>query len=374
MWWDRTIPPGRTFDDVIQEALDAAGCVIAVWTETSVESRWVKTEASEGLKRNVLVPVVLDHVEPPLEFRRIQAADLTGWVPGSSSVEFGNLSAAVCELLPPEIAQHAPPFADGDGRRVLAKGEVAPQHDPRATTGRNELMPDDAVLRRPRMPHISLWWVIAAGVFAVLVVAFFVARVDGGSPTAETGVPATTAASVPATTAASTPSAPQPLEPFLLEAEDGIIAEPMASQADPEALGSMFVSSPEAGNTSDGLGGTVALEFDIEQSGVYEIWGRISVDENSPTSSDSMFVRIDEGPEDVWDFFEENPTYRGWAWDRISMRCGGAFDVHRCNPWLMDLDLGGHVLTVRNRDPGSRLDAVLIAQEGSLDQPPSIAP
>ena len=51
VWWDRTIPPGKSFDEVIEQALDAAGCVIVVWTESAVQSRWVKTEAEEGLRR-----------------------------------------------------------------------------------------------------------------------------------------------------------------------------------------------------------------------------------------------------------------------------------------------------------------------------------
>ena len=79
VWWDRDIPVGRTFDEVIEEALDAARCVIVVWTEESVASRWVKTEAGEGAARNILVPVLLDDVRIPLAFRRIQAADLVGW-------------------------------------------------------------------------------------------------------------------------------------------------------------------------------------------------------------------------------------------------------------------------------------------------------
>ena len=49
VWWDPEIPVGLSFDDVIDKALDAARCVIVVWTETSRGSRWVKTEAEEGL-------------------------------------------------------------------------------------------------------------------------------------------------------------------------------------------------------------------------------------------------------------------------------------------------------------------------------------
>jgi len=46
---DRIIPPGITFDDVIEQNLDAAKCVIVLWSRESVKSKWVKTEASEGI-------------------------------------------------------------------------------------------------------------------------------------------------------------------------------------------------------------------------------------------------------------------------------------------------------------------------------------
>jgi hypothetical protein len=41
VWWDRAILPGRTYDIVIEEALEAARCVIVVWSNTSVTSDWV---------------------------------------------------------------------------------------------------------------------------------------------------------------------------------------------------------------------------------------------------------------------------------------------------------------------------------------------
>lgn len=100
VWWDRRIPPGKTFDEAIEEAITAAACVVVVWSKDSVQSRWVKNEAAEGAKRDILVPVLFDDVEPPFEFRRIQAAKLLN-VEGvaGDDPEFRNLVASVSEIL-----------------------------------------------------------------------------------------------------------------------------------------------------------------------------------------------------------------------------------------------------------------------------------
>jgi beta-lactam-binding protein with PASTA domain len=79
VWWDRHIAAGQTFDEVIEEALTTATCVVVLWSSTSVKSDWVKTEASEAASRGMLVPALIDKVKIPLEFRRVQAADLTRW-------------------------------------------------------------------------------------------------------------------------------------------------------------------------------------------------------------------------------------------------------------------------------------------------------
>lgn len=42
VWWDRNIPVGKSFDQVIEEALTTAKCVIVLWSKTSVGSNWVK--------------------------------------------------------------------------------------------------------------------------------------------------------------------------------------------------------------------------------------------------------------------------------------------------------------------------------------------
>jgi TIR domain/Protein of unknown function (DUF1566) len=100
VWWDRKIPPGRTFDEVIEQALERAKCVIVLWSKTSVTSGWVKAEAAEGKNRGILIPArIQDDVKIPLEFRRLQTLRLTDWDGQSDHTEFGALRTAVAELL-----------------------------------------------------------------------------------------------------------------------------------------------------------------------------------------------------------------------------------------------------------------------------------
>ncbi|HMS82477.1 MAG TPA: TIR domain-containing protein [Nitrospira sp.] len=88
VWWDRRIPVGRSYAEVIEEALDASKAVVVVWTTTSVKSQWVKNEALEGLNRRVLFPVMLEAVKIPLEFRHVQAARLMDWQPEKEHAGF----------------------------------------------------------------------------------------------------------------------------------------------------------------------------------------------------------------------------------------------------------------------------------------------
>jgi len=95
VWWDRTILPGQRFPQVIQETLDAARCVIVVWSQHSVNSDWVQNEAREGARRRILVPVRLDEVRIPLEFQHIQAARLLDWHDTGPHPEFDKVVQAV---------------------------------------------------------------------------------------------------------------------------------------------------------------------------------------------------------------------------------------------------------------------------------------
>jgi hypothetical protein len=99
VWWDRTIPPGKTWDTVIADALRDARCVIVLWSRESVQSDWVRTEADEARERRILIPALLDNVDIPLAFKRIQAANLVNWSGKLTSAEFDELARAVSQVL-----------------------------------------------------------------------------------------------------------------------------------------------------------------------------------------------------------------------------------------------------------------------------------
>lgn len=79
VWWDRKIPPGQSFSKILEEALNTARCVVVLWSNAACSSDWVQTEAAEGKQRGVLVPAFIEAASLPLEFKRIQTANLVEW-------------------------------------------------------------------------------------------------------------------------------------------------------------------------------------------------------------------------------------------------------------------------------------------------------
>lgn len=99
VWWDRTIPAGKTFAKVIDDALAAARCIVVAWTTTSIAKNWVLEEAQDGLDRGILVPVFFERVTPPRGFRRIQAADLSEWDGSAQAPAFRHFVSDLSAIL-----------------------------------------------------------------------------------------------------------------------------------------------------------------------------------------------------------------------------------------------------------------------------------
>ena len=125
VWWDSKIVPGQTFDRVLEEALDAAKCVVVLWSENSKKSDWVRNEATVGNRRNILVPAYIEAISLPLEFMRIQTANLLGWENETSESELDKFLDAIERVLTchgiqlksstgPLPDNHSPGVSDGD--------------------------------------------------------------------------------------------------------------------------------------------------------------------------------------------------------------------------------------------------------------------
>lgn len=99
VWWDRELRSGVDFTREIASRLEAARCVLVLWSVSSVESHWVRDEANEGLRRGVLVPVRIDAAAPPYGFRSLQTLSLQQWLAAREPAELLRLVSDIGHLL-----------------------------------------------------------------------------------------------------------------------------------------------------------------------------------------------------------------------------------------------------------------------------------
>ena len=99
VWWDINIPTGKTFDSVIEQAVNDSKCVVVLWSKSSINSEWVHIEAAEGKRRNILVPVLIDKVDIPFAFKRRQTANLINWNKRISSPNFKKLVEDIDQII-----------------------------------------------------------------------------------------------------------------------------------------------------------------------------------------------------------------------------------------------------------------------------------
>ena len=79
VWWDWNIPTGSMWQLELDRELNAAGCVVVLWSADSLRSKWVLYEAQSGLQSGKLIQALLEPVQPAPEFAALQAVNLGGW-------------------------------------------------------------------------------------------------------------------------------------------------------------------------------------------------------------------------------------------------------------------------------------------------------
>src|SRR5262245_10037872 len=105
IWWDPKLRAGEHFDDVIEKALNEARCVIVMWSERSVQSRYVRDEATYSLDQEKLVPVTSESVKLPFRFRGVHTLSLLGWDGSKDVPEFRRLVEDIVTIVGPPVAE-----------------------------------------------------------------------------------------------------------------------------------------------------------------------------------------------------------------------------------------------------------------------------
>ncbi len=79
VWWDVGLRTGEAYDQVTEKALREAKAVVVLWSKRSVDSRWVRAEATLADRNKTLLPVMIEPCERPIMFELTQTAELENW-------------------------------------------------------------------------------------------------------------------------------------------------------------------------------------------------------------------------------------------------------------------------------------------------------
>jgi serine/threonine-protein kinase len=130
VWWDAHIGGGDDWRQTILRHLEAAKCVLVVWSKRSVgpHGEFVRDEAVRAKRRGTYLPIRIDRVDPPLGFGEMQALDLAGWKDDASDPRYEAVVTALRSRfkIRTRHGQTASTKAKGlDRRMLIAGGSVA---------------------------------------------------------------------------------------------------------------------------------------------------------------------------------------------------------------------------------------------------------
>jgi hypothetical protein len=102
VFWDKEIPAGKRWSEIISQNLAAAECVVVLWSRTSVTSDPVLDEAEIGRKRKVLIPIFIEeNIDAPFGFGRVQTANLAHWKGDIEDADFQKLVSDISAFTSP---------------------------------------------------------------------------------------------------------------------------------------------------------------------------------------------------------------------------------------------------------------------------------
>ena len=108
VWWDVALRSGEAYDEVTEAALRNAKAVVVLWSPRSVDSRWVRAEATLADRRKTLMPAMIEPCERPIMFELVQTAELSHWEGDVKDAAWKSFAQHVRDFIGKEAVQPAP--------------------------------------------------------------------------------------------------------------------------------------------------------------------------------------------------------------------------------------------------------------------------
>jgi TolB-like protein len=153
VWWDQALNPGETFDKVTEKALKEAKAVVVLWSTRSIESRWVRSEATQADRYGTLAPVMIEACERPILFELTHTADLSGWKGNTDDAAWRGFVGGVRRLV--ESGRDK----GGDARHSTVPAAIATSPSARRTIGKRPLLVAGFLAALITLATIAVWQV-----------------------------------------------------------------------------------------------------------------------------------------------------------------------------------------------------------------------
>jgi hypothetical protein len=101
------------------------------------------------------------------------------------------------------------------------------------------------------------------------------------------------------------------------------------------------------------------MDFDAPADGEYVIWARALGPDGF---SDSFFVSVDGGGEDIFDAVRDKEPRDLFLWAAVNGR-NGFITAWLEDPRVFALPKGRHTVEFRCREPGARLDKIVVTND-----------
>ena len=130
VWWDASLRSGEDYDAVTEHSLRTAKAVVVLWSPRSVNSRWVRAEATIADRGHTMVPVMIEPCDRPVMFELKQTVEMSHW---RGDVHAKDWLSFVADLRHKVGRAEPDPVADASPVAAPAQPQVKPVSAGRST-------------------------------------------------------------------------------------------------------------------------------------------------------------------------------------------------------------------------------------------------